>query len=103
MDTELLSGVFKQYPYLVLLGPLIGWYLSMLKNQGKLQGFALLAWSMVAAAFVLAAFGYSEGWKGEQWHQLPFVTLVIVALSNLTTTTKQHVEETIAAKKNDDA
>jgi hypothetical protein len=99
--TELLSGVFKQYPYLVLLGPLIGWYISVLKSQGELRGFALLAVSLLAAAFILAGFGFAEGWKGEQWHQLPFVALVIVALSNLTTTTKEHVEEQIASKKSD--
>jgi hypothetical protein len=100
--TEALTGVFKQYPYLVLLGPLIGWYLGVLKSQGHLKGFALLVISVLAAGVILAAFGFAEGWKGTQWHQVPFVALVIVALSNLTTTTKQHIEDKIAAKKSDD-
>lgn len=100
--TEALTGVFKQYPYLVLLGPLIGWYLGILKSQGYLKGFALFGVSILAAAVILAAFGFAEGWKGGQWHQVPFVALVIVALSNLTTTTKQHIEDKLTSKKNDD-
>lgn len=96
--TELLTGVFKQYPYLVMLGPLIGFYLSILKKQGKLQGFTLLAASVGLAACILAAFGYANGWQAGEWRQVPFVALVVVALSNLTTTTKEHIEDKIAVK-----
>ena len=103
--TDFLQGIFAKYPFLVVVGPLVGLLLAKIKATGKIQGFGLLGVSFLVTAVTLIAYGFADNWSAETWRKAPFGILVILAISELTTNATLHTRDAIAkvtAKKNGD-
>jgi prepilin-type N-terminal cleavage/methylation domain-containing protein/prepilin-type processing-associated H-X9-DG protein len=93
-STDLLQGIFSQYPFLAILGPLVGLIMSKIKDSGTVKGFALLGVAVLVSLGVIAAYGFAEGWTGEAWRKVPLALIVIVSVSQLTAQTTLHARDT---------
>lgn len=96
MDNAL-AGIFKEYPFLTVVGPIIGLILLEFQRAEKLKGFASLAAASGITLAVLGAFGLAQHWHAADWAKVPFAALVIVATSNLSGATMQQVREAIGS------
>jgi hypothetical protein len=99
--TDLLQGIFAKYPFLAVIGPLVGFIMARVKSSGKLQGFALLWTAFAVSVAVTGAYGLAEAWTVEAWRKAPLAVIVILAFSQLTAQTTLHVQDVIT-KSNDD-
>jgi len=97
--TDLLQGIFKSYPMLAVIGPLVGFIMAKIKNMGKVQGFGLLGIAFLVTLVVTATYGFAENWTVETWHKAPFAVVVTLAISQLTSQTTLHAQDTIAKVK----
>ena len=99
MPDDLLQGIFKSYPMLAVIGPLVGFIMARIKNAGKVQGFSLLGIAFLVTLIVTTTYGYAESWTVETWHKAPFAVVVTLAISQLTSQTALHAQDTIAKVK----
>jgi hypothetical protein len=96
---DFLQGIFRSYPMLAVIGPLVGVIMARIKNLGKVQGFGLLGIAFLVTLIVTATYGYAESWTVETWHKAPFAVVVTLAVSQLTSQTTLHAQDTIARVK----
>jgi hypothetical protein len=96
--SDFLQGIFAQYPWLAVVGPLVGFLIARLKDLGKLSGFGLLGVSLGVTVLTVACYGFAEGWPAHEWHKVPFAVLVLMGVSNLTSTTVLHTRDAITKK-----
>lgn len=88
METnDFLQGIFAQYPFLAVIGPLVGLIMARIIQTGKVQGLMLLVVALLVSTVVTGAYGLAEGWVLESWRKAPLAILVILSVSQLTTQT----------------
>lgn len=93
-----MEQIFDQYPWMGLLGPLIGAIVLWLKEEEMLSGWKLL-WASCGACFgVICAYGLAQGWTIVEWRHVPFVGIVVIATSSLTASTLEHAADMHAQK-----
>jgi hypothetical protein len=97
--TDLLQGIFAQYPFLAVIGPLVGIIMAKIKDTGKVQGFMLLGVAFLVTLAVTATYGLAEGWTGEAWRKAPFAVVVILAVSQLTAQTTLQVRDSVTRRQ----
>jgi len=95
IDPSAFQSVFTDCPWLMIVGPLVGFFLAYLKDSNHLQGFSLLVVALLVSAIAIGAYGLYDNWTFAEWHKAPFGILVTVALSNLTATTALHVKDAV--------
>ena len=99
--TDFLQGIFAQYPWLAVVGPLVGLLIARLKDLGALSGFGLLGVSFGVTVLTVGCYGFAEGWPAHEWHKVPFAVLVLMGVSNLTSTTVLHARDALTRKAED--
>jgi uncharacterized membrane protein YbhN (UPF0104 family) len=100
--TDLLDGIFAEYPFLAVIGPMVGFIMAKIKDTGKVAGFWLLLVAALVTLGVIGAYGLAESWTVTEWRKTPLATLVILAFSQLTSVTTLHARDTLTKKKNDE-
>lgn len=90
--TELLKLLPSELAWLAIASPVLGMILQWLKAKEKLQGWALLGVAFVVAVAIVASLGIALDWQVAQWRTAPLGIFVLVAGSNLTATTAEHVQ-----------
>ena len=78
-----METLFAQYPWLAIIGPLVGTILAFIKRANQLHGFMLLIVSTLISTLVVVCYGYGEIWTPDEWRRVPFSILLMVASSNL--------------------
>lgn len=99
METDFLQGIFKDFPFLIFIGPLVGLLMSYIKTIGKITGWSLLAVSGAISTITIYAYGYANNWADAEWRKVPFAIIVTIALSNLASTTALHAKESLTKNK----
>jgi hypothetical protein len=97
--TALLQGIFKEYPFLAIIGPLVGFIMAKIKDAGKVQGFGLLAVALLVTVLVTGAYGLAEGWTVDAWRKAPLAVIVILSVSQLTAQTTLHTRDALTKAK----
>lgn len=97
--SQLFQGLYADYPFLAVVGPLVGIILAHLKDLGKLQGFGLLLTSVAVSALVILAYGIAYQWGTLEWQKAPLAVIITVAFSNLTANTALHAKEALTKRK----
>lgn len=98
---DFLQGIFKEYPFLAMIGPLVGFIMAKIKDTGKVQGFGLLGVAALVTVAVIGAYGLAEGWMVAEWKKAPLAAIVTLAFSQLTAQTTLHVRDTLKKKNGD--
>jgi prepilin-type N-terminal cleavage/methylation domain-containing protein len=93
--TDFLQGLFAQYPFLAIVGPVVGMIMNWIKASGKIRGFALLGVAFLVTVSVTGFYGWSESWSVEAWRRAPFAVLVMLSFSQLTAQTAAHAGEAL--------
>ena len=97
--TDFLQGIFAQYPFLAVIGPLVGLIMAQIKGSGKIQGLALLGVAFLVTLVVTFTYGLAESWTGEAWRKAPLAIVVILSVSQLTAQTTLQVRDSVGRLK----
>lgn len=93
--TDFFQGIFAKYPFLAVIGPLVGFIMAKIKDMGKVQGFWLLTVAFLVTVMVTATYGFAESWTVETWRKAPFAVVVILGASQLTANTTVHAQDAL--------